>query len=327
MKIDKSLKQKLFRLDSDEFDDLALNLFKYQAVNNHVYNEYIQNIGVNIQNIQTISDIPFLPIEFFKTHEIKSGSWQSSTIFESSGTTNKNVSKHHVLDVDFYLKHSQLLFEEAFGQVSQYHIFALLPSYLERDNSSLIYMIDHLIRQSSSEHSGFFLNNISSLNKRIEQVKESDRKILLIGVSYALLDFIEQYKVDLSGHIVMETGGMKGRRKEITRNELHERLKKGFRVERIYSEYGMTELLSQMYLNENGFFSEPPTMKVLIRDINDPFEILGLNKQGGLNVIDLANYNTCCFIETKDIGKRTIHGIDVLGRFDNSDIRGCNLMI
>lgn len=327
MSFNNSFKQKLFRLDSDKFECVALELFQHQALHNQLYNEYIQNIGVKIEDVSSIYEIPFLPIEFFKYHDIKTHSWNSRYIFESSGTTGIKTSKHHVMDPEFYQAHTLDLFEYFYGDVQEYHILALLPSYIERSNSSLIFMVDHMIKKSESNYSGFYLDDFNLLTTRLINAKNTNRKVLLIGVSFALLDLIERINIDLSGVIIMETGGMKGRRAEMTRYELHERLKKGFNVSNIHSEYGMTELFSQMYMTNNGIFNEPNTMKVLVRDINDPFSYLDDGRHGGMNIIDLANVDTCGFIETKDIGRKMDDGVEVLGRFDNSDIRGCNLMI
>lgn len=314
----------MYCLRVDEFQHWALKIFNRQAMHNPVYREYIQNIGVNIRNVDRIDRIPFLPIEFFKYHAVKTGTWNPETVFESSGTTGNNTSKHAVKDMAFYREHSCNLFQSVYGSPTQYHIMALLPSYLERGNSSLVCMADRLIELSDSGLSGFYLNDYEQLFEQLIAAKRTDRKILLIGVSFALLDFVEHFSVDLNGHIVMETGGMKGRRKEMIREELHNTLQDGFNVRAVHSEYGMTELFSQLYMTSPGAFVETGTIKVMLRDINDPLDVSMNRVQGGLNIIDLANFSTCSFIETKDIGIRRTAGLEIMGRLDHSDVRGCS---
>ena len=350
----KILKKRVLTLLPEQFEDLAMDIFRYQAKANEVYQRYLQCLGIEEDSIKNTQQIPFLPIEFFKTKHILSGGVSPKIIFESSGTTGQNTSQHAVADPDFYLQLSQQIFERLYGSLKNFHILALLPSYLERKNSSLVYMVEHFIKESGSNFSGFYLNDTQALvetlrriNGEWEKIKEQERdlilnsqfsilnsKVLLIGVTFALLDLAES-SLDLSflkdlDIIVMETGGMKGRRKELLREEVHEILTGAFGVKTIHSEYGMTELLSQGYSKGEGVFELPVSMKVLLREVNDPFTLLKQhNKTGGINVIDLGNIDSCSFIETKDLGVYLPNnqGFKIIGRFDNSDIRGCNLMI
>lgn len=310
-----------------DFENIALKIFKYQAENNDVYREYINKLKINVNVVKTIVDIPFLPIEFFKTHKVIIKDNNPEITFISSGTTGMQTSKHFVGDLKIYEKSFLQGFKNFYGDISQYTILALLPSYLEREGSSLIYMVTNLIKNASNE-SGFYLHNLNDLSNKISQLKNENKKIFLIGVSYALLDLAENFNVNLSNCIVMETGGMKGKRKEISKEELHKILKQKFNVPIIHSEYGMTELLSQAYSQKNGYFKSQPWMKILIRDIYDPFAYVKNNISGGINVIDLANIFSCSFIETKDLGRLNDNNdFTILGRFDNSDVRGCNLLI
>jgi hypothetical protein len=322
-----SFKNKLFLIKPQNFNQFALKLFKYQADHNPVYRDYIRFLGIESKNINNISNIPFLPIEFFKTHAIKTSGWHEKKIFRSSGTTGQELSLHYIEDLNFYLKVSQTIFEKFYGPLKQYHVFGLLPSYLERDDSSLIYMTDHFIKTSGTELSGFYLYDYDALVNNLKKVH--NKNILLMGVTFALLDMAETHPVQLPNLIVMETGGMKGRRKELVREEVHSKLKVAFHCENIHSEYGMTELMSQAYSFGDGKFFTPPWMKVLIREINDPFKIDNRLSQGGINIIDLANVHSCAFIETKDLGRvnEDQNYFEPLGRFDNSDSRGCNLMV
>lgn len=303
-------------------------MFRFQAANNHVYKTFLQHLSLQSHKIHSIEAIPFLPISFFKTHKIKSGVWQSETTFTSSGTTGSSTSVHHVRNLQFYLDHATKCFEHFFGKITDYQFLALLPSYLERTNSSLVVMLDHFIKKSRSSHSGFYLNNISTLLSDIEKLKAGGKKTILWGVSFALLDLAETIKPDLSHCMVFETGGMKGRREEITREELHTVLCKGLNLQNVYSEYGMTELFSQSYTSGQEHFFSPPWKKVIGRDLSDPM-VKGLqNETVGINVIDLANWHSIAFIETEDIGKAFSNdSFTVLGRMDNSDVRGCNLMV
>ncbi len=327
------MQKKVFGLTADTddaiFNSVALHVFEYQFRNNPVYNKYVLNLKKDLGLITHYRQIPFLPIEFFKSREVVCGEVTEKTLcFSSSGTTGQITSKHYVNDVTIYESSFTKGFELFYGKPSEYCILALLPNYLERTGSSLVYMFDKLIKESEHPHSGFYLNNLSELKDTIDKLKQTGQKTILLGVTYALLDLAEM-GVELSEHfIVMETGGMKGRRKELLKEELHAVLKNAFKVSSIHSEYGMTELLSQAYSKGNGSFECPPWMKILVRDMNDPFSYVKSSKGGGINVIDLANIHSCSFIETKDLGKinQDSH-FEILGRFDNSDIRGCNLMI
>ena len=310
------------------FDEVALEIFRNQALNNPTYQRFLHLIGVKPSDVSAVKNIPFLPIEFFKTHTIISSDDPVQITFLSSGTTGLTQSKHLVTDLGIYEKSFIKGFEHFYGPIQDLTILALLPGYLERKGSSLIYMVDYMIRKSESEHSGFYLDNLAELAEKLEQLDAKGENILLIGVSYALLDLIETRKFKLKNTIVMETGGMKGKRKELVRQELHDLLAKGLGVSRIHSEYGMTELLSQAYSKGDGIFETPPWMKVFTRDPEDPFNMLSPGKSGGINIIDLANINSCSFIATQDLGRRIdeVH-FEILGRFDHSDIRGCNLMV
>ncbi len=321
---------RLFAVHAETFDDFALKLFRFQATYNLVYRKYLHYLKVSPAEVNAITAIPFLPIHFFKNHPILTPDGIKAEIyFESSGTTGQQRSRHYVADRALYHRVAETIFVQMYGKLSDYHIFALLPSYLERQHASLVAMASHFIRQSRSTYSGFYLNNTAELINKIKKAGNS-RKVLLIGVSFALLDLAEQHQPDLHDVIVMETGGMKGRRKEMTRDELHTILRKNFNVTEIHSEYGMTELLSQAYARQAGKFRVPTWMKILIRDINDPFcldQPPGVS--GGINVIDLANIYSCAFIETQDLGRllKEDHTFEVLGRFDQSEIRGCSLMV
>ena len=311
-----------------DFEKKALEIFKFQFENNLVYRSFCDLLCKHPSEIKDLKDIPFLPIDFFKSHEIKISSKKTSKIFTSSGTTGTNLSKHYVTDLDLYEKSFINCFKVFYGDINDYTILGLLPSYLERNNSSLVYMVNKMIEQSKFPESRFYLDEIDKLKETILNLEKEKRKTILIGVSYALLDLVEYQKFNLKHTIIMETGGMKGKRKELIKSELHKLLKNGFGVNNIHSEYGMTELLSQAYSKKNGLFSTPPWMKILIRDTEDPQSILPLAKTGGINIIDLANINSCPFIATMDLGKLHENGqFEVLGRFDQSDIRGCNLMV
>lgn len=324
----KSFKSLLYSLNEQNTTDIALELFRFQAGHNPVYGKYIQYLGVDPLAVSTLNEIPFLPISFFKTHEVATGTWEPETVFTSSGTTGTINSRHAVADLNFYRQHATRCFEYFFGPLSQYHIFALMPSYLERSGSSLIEMLRHFIGQTGSAHSGFYLYNHDELAGNLLRAKATNKKIILWGVAFALLDFAEKFSIDLSGHLVFETGGMKGRRREVTREELHRQLTRAFHVPVIHSEYGMTELLSQAYTRGGDLFSLPPWMKIVVRETTDPLEKGLIGKAGGLNVIDFANVDSISFIETEDAGKLHPDGsFEVLGRLDNSDVRGCNLMV
>ena len=314
--------------NTPSFEDLTLTIFQHQAEHNSVYKKYISLLNINPAEVTKIEDIPFLPIQFFKSHEILSSKEDIVQTFLSSGTTGMQQSKHHVTDLSLYEDSYLKGFAHFYGNIEDYVVLALLPSYLEREGSSLIYMVEDLIKKSKNKDSGFYLHNLDELIVTLSKLEESGKKILLIGVSFALLDLIEKHQFSLKNTIVMETGGMKGKRKEMIREELHEVLKKGFGTSEIHSEYGMTELLSQAYSKGHGVFDTPSWMKILIRDTEDALSLLPKGKTGGINVIDLANVNSCSFIATQDLGKIHENGFfEILGRFDNSDIRGCNLLI
>jgi phenylacetate-coenzyme A ligase PaaK-like adenylate-forming protein len=310
-----------------QFEKIALQIFRYQYVNVLVYQQFCNLLGKNIQNVKTILDIPFLPISFFKTHTILALGASSEILFSSSGTTGMTTSKHHIADISLYQKSYKNGFAVFYGNIENYVVLALLPSYLEREGSSLIYMVEDLIVASNNGDSGFYLHNQDALIEKLEALEKSGNNILLIGVTYALLDLIEKKKLQLNHTIIMETGGMKGRRKEMIREELHKELCNGFGVKSIHSEYGMTELLSQAYSLGNGVFECPPWMQVYIRDTEDALSYVSDGKTGGINIIDLANIYSCSFIATQDLGKKNPNGFEVLGRFDHADIRGCNLLV
>lgn len=320
-------KEEIFSIQNEaEFVSTALKVFKFQAENNLVYKNFIKHLNLNPLEINSIDKIPFLPIRFFKEFEVILGGNSVEKIFTSSGTTGVQTSKHLVANLSFYIESLKHSFKHFYGEIADYKIFALLPSYLEREGSSLIDMVKFWIEESGS--GGFYLYNHEELYKDLIEHEKSGKKAILIGVSFALLDFVEKFQLDLKNTIVMETGGMKGRKEEITREELHRILKKGFGLNEIHSEYGMTELLSQAYSKGNSKFETPHWMKILIRDTEDPLAILGNGKTGGINVIDLANLNSCSFIATEDLGKIHLNNsFEILGRFDNSDARGCNLMV
>ena len=324
----KSFTTKLYSVNDTSFEDIALELFDVQARNNPLYNAFLGNLGVEVSRVRSLEEIPFLPISFFKTHSIQTGQWTPETTFISSGTTQNGSSKHAVADLQFYLAHAVRCFEHFFGSIKNYHFLALLPSYLERQGSSLIAMMEFFVRNSDSPHSGFYLNDYPALIEKISAIKNDSRKTILWGVSFALLDLAEKFEVDLSHCLVFETGGMKRRRREITKNEMSEVLTAKINVKSLFSEYGMTEMLSQAYSKGEGNLICPPWMRVLCRDITDPQTKGLLSETGGINVIDLANWRTISFIETEDLGKVYPDGsFDVLGRLDNADVRGCNLMI
>lgn len=314
--------------NESDFESVALLVFKYQAKFNPVYKKYLNILKKDVSKIKSTIDIPFLPIDFFKTHRIITETNNPEKTFLSSGTTGMVRSNHFITDLSVYEKSFIKSFELFYGPITDFCILALLPTYLENESSSLVYMADHLIHLSKHPQSGFYLNNIDELAQKLQLLEKENTKVLLIGVSYALIDLAEKFPLKLKNTIVMETGGMKGKRKELTRLELHNLLSQKLGVKSIHSEYGMTELLSQAYSKGDGKFFCPPWMKVFIRDTYDPFSFLEYGKSGGINIIDLANINSCSFIETKDLGKINLNGsFEVLGRFDYSDIRGCNLLI
>ncbi|WP_452224936.1 LuxE/PaaK family acyltransferase [Lacinutrix chionoecetis] len=320
---------KIFSIKTEaEFNDLALQIFRFQFENNVVYRSFCDLLYKNPSDIKRIEDIPFLPIQFFKSHNVLSTSEKIIKTFSSSGTTGNITSKHHITNISIYEKSYNKAFHSFYGDIKDYVILALLPSYLEREGSSLIYMVNSLIKNSEHPESGFYLDNLSALSKTLKRLDAEGKKILLIGVSFALLDLVEAHTFRLKNTIIMETGGMKGRRKELIRQELHSVLKTGFGVGSIHSEYGMTELLSQAYSKGEGVFNCPKWMRIITRDTEDALTILNSGKTGGINIIDLANINSCSFIATQDLGRVQSDGtFEIIGRFDTSDIRGCNLMV
>tara|TARA_R110000787_G_scaffold25308_5_gene71149 strand:+ start:612 stop:1586 length:975 start_codon:yes stop_codon:yes gene_type:complete len=323
------MQDQIFNIQNeDDFKTCALQVFKHQFENNAVYRSFCDLLYIHPSDVKEVEEIPFLPIQFFKSHKILSSKESIKETFTSSGTTGDLTSRHLVTDVSWYEKSYRKGFQYFYGEIEEYTVLALLPNYLEREGSSLIYMVDDLMKKSKKSASGFYLDNLGELSDTLKALDKKGEKILLIGVTFALLDLIEKEQFQLQNTIIMETGGMKGRRKEMIRMELHQILEKGFGVSKIHSEYGMTELLSQGYSKGKGIFDCPPWMKILTRDTEDALTILESEKTGGLNVIDLANYNSCSFIATQDLAKvHSNNTFEVLGRFDHSDIRGCNLMV
>jgi len=318
---------RLFTDAALDFESIALRLFRYQYEQLPIYRNYCDGIGVDIEQVKFLYQIPFLPISFFKTQKILSKNAIAEKIFESSGSSGINTSRHYVADLNWY--HHSLInnFEAVWGHPSGYCIIALLPGYLERSNASLVYMVRQLMAASGHAANDFYLNDFKGLNQKIRQLEAEKQKCLLIGVSYALLDFADQYPQKLNHSIVIETGGMKGKRKELIKSELHNLLKKAFGLNAIASEYGMTELLSQAYSKAGGIFTTPASMRVFVRDLNDPMEVK-TSGSGALNIIDLANIHSCSFIATDDLGKLSDNKhFEILGRIDHSDLRGCNLLL
>jgi phenylacetate-coenzyme A ligase PaaK-like adenylate-forming protein len=323
------IEKRIFSIaNTHSFNELAVDIFYFQYSNNQVYRRFVDLLGVDPSSIRNYSEIPFIPIEFFKDQKVVSGEFEPETTFISSGTTGQSSSRHHIKSLNLYEQSFVTNFKQQFGAPEDYILLALLPSYLEREGSSLVYMVEKLIELTNNPLSDFYLHDYEQLAAVLSDLKQSSKKALLIGVTYALLDLAEAYPMHFPELIVMETGGMKGRRKELLRTEMHDILKKAFGVENIRSEYGMTELLSQAYSHKNGIFESPTWMKVLIRDMNDPLTMLEDGQTGGMNIIDLANLYSCSFIATKDLGKKIDDTkFEMLGRYDNSDVRGCNLMI
>jgi hypothetical protein len=326
----KSFGERLLDINSFDFEESALELYQFQVKNNPVYRQYVEVRGLIRKNVVDIKEIPFLPIGFFKNHQVISGQEGIyKGFFSSSGTTGNITSKHFFWSEEFYRIHALQLFEREYGSIKNFNVLALLPSYLERRGSSLVSMADWFISNSESSHSGFFLYNHDELLSKLNELALSNEKVLLLGVTFALLDLVESgISIPKNDNlIVMETGGMKGRRKEIIREELHQILKAGFQVDNIHSEYGMTELMSQAYSKGKGIYNFAPSMRVYLRDVNDPLSWSD-RSQGGINIIDLANFHSCAFIETQDLGKKIgANSFEVLGRFDSSEVRGCNLMV
>ena len=318
-----------FSISSEEdFNFAALETFRYQAANVLVYKRYLELLGIDIHSINHYSQIPFLPISLFKTQEVIASEKKSEIVFTSSGTTGMITSQHLVADLTLYEQSFNRAFELTYGSVADYCIVGLLPAYLDRKGSSLVYMVNQMIKKSKHHSSGFYLNQYQELQGLLQSLKDQNQKTILLGVTFALLDMAEQFPLNFPDLIVMETGGMKGRRKEMVRDELHQRLKNGFGVNTIHSEYGMTELLSQAYSKGEGVFCCPPWMKILIREMNDPKQLVPYGITGGVNVIDLANYHSCAFIATQDLGKIHFENhFEIVGRFDNADLRGCNMLV
>ncbi len=328
MNVYNNLKKQVQWLPQSPFQQVALDVFRFQAVHNPLYRHYLSLLGKKPETVYQLEDIPFLPISLFKTFTIQTGEWQPEATFSSSGTTGAISSKHLLRSKDFYQQSARRGFETFYGNLKDYCVLALLPSYLERSGSSLVFMVEDFIRESGHPHSGFFLYNTDELLQILQKCQKSQQPTLLIGVSFALLDLAEAHPINLSGITIMETGGMKGRRRELTREELHAQLREAFQVEQIHSEYGMTELLSQAYSTGNGLFRAAPTMQVRTREITDPFAQPATGRTGALNIIDLANLDTISFIATDDLGRVYEDGsFEVLGRLDASDVRGCNLMV
>lgn len=314
--------------DSGLLNEVSLQIFHFQYENNSVYREYVNLLKTDVSKILEINQIPFLPIRFFKSRIIKTGKWEEQIIFTSSGTSGNQTSKHFVRELSLYEKSFLNGFKHFYGDPKEFVILALLPSYLEREGSSLIYMTEKLIHLTQKKESGFFLNETDQLFELLKVLENKNQKTILLGVSFALLDFCEKYSIDLKNTMVMETGGMKGRRQEITRNELHSVYKKFLHIENVHSEYGMTELLSQAYSKGDGKFNCPPWMKIIVTNINDPREILSIGKTGRINIVDLANIDSCAFISSDDMGKINSDGsFEISGRIDQSDVRGCNLLV
>ena len=328
MEILNGLQNIIINLDDKEFEQVALQVFHIQAAHNQVYREYIGHLGMDRARITNTDQIPFLPIELFKTRKVVTGDWTHEAVFTSSGTGSGKPSKHYIQDTSYYEKISLKIFKHFYGTPEHYHILALLPSYLERTGSSLVHMLNYFISESQSPYSGFYLRDYKKLTDQLLELKDnSDRKTMIWGVSFALLDLAERGVLDLSDAVIIETGGMKGQRQEIVREDLHRRLIEAFGETEIHSEYGMAELTSQAYAKA-GLFKTPSWMNIKIRDINDPFDYLPAGKTGGINIIDLSNLHSCAFIETQDLGVADETGaFQVLGRMDNSDVRGCNLLV
>ncbi len=326
----KSFSERILNLKKEQFESLALELFQFQAKTNKLYKEFLRIRKVEIDQVKTLDQIPFMPIRFFKDHKVVCGDQNElSRFYSSSGTTGMITSRHYIWSEEWYLKHAQQIFESIYGSLNDFHVLALLPAYLERPGSSLVAMAQHFIQVSDSEYSGFYLYNHDELLQKVNKLRHGSRKILLLGVTFALLDLAESNRpFELNDKlIVMETGGMKGRRKEMIREEVHDTLKNYFGVASVHSEYGMTEMMSQAYSKGHGKYTLPVSVSVMLRDINDPWSWAS-RSQGGINVIDLGNFHSCSFLETQDLGRFDAEGnLEVLGRIDNSEIRGCNLLV
>jgi len=330
MNLAEEIRQSVFKISGDDdFNGLAMKIFRFQYETNSLYRELSGLLHADPRKISHYLQVPFLPISLFRDHRIISGDEAVyEKVFTSSGTTGSVPSQHFIRDLKIYEESFTRSFQLFYGGPDKYRFLTLLPGYLERQDSSLVYMLDYLIRKTERNGSGFFLHNMDTLEKELLENRPDSVRTILFGASYALLDFAERFPVNLNGVIVMETGGMKGRRKEMIREELHEILCRNLSVESVHSEYGMTELLSQAYSSGQGIFRAPPWMKILIRDVNDPLQFLPRGQTGGINIIDLANVHSCSFIATQDLGRLHEDGsFEVVGRFDDSDVRGCNLMV
>lgn len=320
---------KIFSLSTESFEQEALAVYRHQWEHNSLYRKYAEMIGKIPENTGRLEDIPFLPVTLFKSHRVATGEFADAAVFESSGTTGTTVSRHHIKDLQLYRQSFLSAFKQFYGSPSSYCILGLLPSYLERGHSSLVYMVNDLVMKSTHPRSGFYLYDHAKLADTLAELESTGQRTLLIGVTFALLDFAAHHPMPLKHTIIMETGGMKGRRQEMTREEVHEFLKDAFHIRHIHSEYGMTELLSQAYATHDGIFHTPPWMRILVRDEDDPFTLhQGVNTRGGINVVDLANIHSCSFIATEDVGRLYSDGsFKVLGRMDGSELRGCSLMV
>ena len=318
---------KIFNVDDKNFEQIAFEVFQFQYINNNIYKSYCDLLKKTPSNIGDISSIPFLPISFFKSHSVMCTK-KYDKVFHSSGTTNENLSKHYVSDIHIYEQSFLKNFIDNYGDPKDYVILGLLPNYMQNENSSLIYMVNNLIELSESNDSGFFLKEYDFIIEKMKSLARENKKIILIGVSYALLDLTESKNLNFQNTIIIETGGMKGRRREMIKKELHETLKERTGLKKIHSEYGMTELLSQAYSKGDGIFSCPNWMRVFVRDVNDPNFLYTNSKSGGINIIDLANVNSCSFIATEDMGSLHKNGnFEIMGRIDHADTRGCNLLV
>lgn len=323
-----TLTDHIFHLSSKaDFEATALRVFGFQYENNTVYLTYCQHIGKSKEDVQTLSDIPFLPISFFKTHDVKTGEFEPELTFRSSGTTGMERSRHLIKDASLYRKSLIESFRHFYGNPSDYVFLALLPNYIEQQNSSLIYMMEELMHESGAKENGYYLYNHEDMYQKLIQLRDNQQRTILWGVTFALLDFAEKYTMDFPQLIVFETGGMKGRRKEMVKEELYGILRKAFGVTDIHSEYGMCELLSQAYSKGGNIFSTPPWMQLRLRSEKDPFDGSNQMATGVINIIDLANLHSCAFIATEDLGRRHPDGIEILGRMDHSQTRGCSLMV
>jgi phenylacetate-coenzyme A ligase PaaK-like adenylate-forming protein len=320
--------KEIFNVKPGDFESLALSVFRFQSEYNPVYSQFINLLGADPDSVESLRQVPFMPAGFFRNHRVVSGAAKPELVFASSGTTGSSTARHYLLSSRLYEESFLRGFRYFYGEPSNYVLLAMLPSYLERDDSSLVYMAGSLIKETGSPASGFYMDNHGDLLDKVEKTRGSDRKIILLGVTHALLALAEKHAPDLSDVIIMETGGMKGMRRELVREELHSILNNAFGTESIHSEYGMTELLSQAYSEGEGLFHTPPWMKVMAGDINDPMSVTDSpGSAGTVNVIDLANFWSCSFIATSDLCRLHDNGtFEVTGRYDNSDIRGCNLL-